>query len=110
MWIFQNDSFLSVVEHRDQPGMLLVRSRVEGDIQKVFPAVEVFQIGDADYRYRAIVSRDDLKAALAAAVDGIDYPNFKNSIAKEDVKRKQAYLSVWTAMANVFGAFGRGED
>ena len=37
MWIFQNDSFLSIVAHRDKPGMLLVRARKAGDIEAVFP-------------------------------------------------------------------------
>ena len=33
MWIFMNDSMLSIVAHKDKPEHLLVRSRIEGDIE-----------------------------------------------------------------------------
>lgn len=107
MWIFQNDSFLSIVQHKQLPDSLLVRSRVDGDIERVFPNVEVFQIEEADYRYRAVIPREELKRALSDAVDRIDYPNFKDSIHKSDAKRKRAYMSVWSALAQAYGAYGR---
>ena len=40
MWIFLSDSFLSIVAHRDKPGVLLVRARRAGDIEAVFPDVK----------------------------------------------------------------------
>lgn len=105
MWIFQNNSFLSVVAHRDQPGMLLVRSRIKGDIERALPNSEVFEIEDADYRYRAIVSVQDLQTAMAEAIAKIDYPNFKNSVKESE--RHDAYMGVWSVMARAFGAYGR---
>ena len=89
--------------------MLLVRSRIEGDIERFFSekSVETFQDGSADYRYRALVEKRPVESALVHAVEGIDYPNFKNSVAAGDKKRKSAYMSVWNAMASAFGAFGR---
>jgi hypothetical protein len=110
MWLFLNDAFLSVVAHRDRPDDLLVRSRVDGDIQRAIPDAEVFTDDAADYRYRAIVSRERFKMALADAADRIDYGNFKDSIKKSDVRRKSAYLSVWSAMAGAYGAYGRKGD
>jgi hypothetical protein len=41
MWIFLNDSFLSIVANRELAGVLLVRARKEGDIEAVFPDATV---------------------------------------------------------------------
>jgi hypothetical protein len=106
MWILRNDSFLSVVQHRDMPGKLLVRSRIEGDIERAMPGAEVFEDPSADYRYRAIVDRQALKDALCEAVDAIDYDNFKNSIAKSDRKRHHTYMDVWGVLAGAYGSYG----
>ena len=103
MWVFQNDSFLSVVAHRDRPDYLLVRSRVAGDIERAVPGAETFEDSTADYRYRAVVPREAFRAAMAEAVDGIDYDNFKGSIAPSDAARSAAYHEVWGVVARVFG-------
>ena len=96
MWIHMNDAFLSVVAHRTDPGALLVRGRVEGDIQRVFPDAEVAETPDADYRFRTLLPRDVVAGAVAAAVGTIDYDNFKNSVAEDD--RHDAYADCWLAM------------
>jgi hypothetical protein len=103
MWIFTNESFLSVVEHRDKPGILLVRSRIEGDIERAIPGAEVWEDINADYRYRAEVPKQALKDAVANSVDRISYDNFKSSV--KEPKRHNAYLGVWQAMADVYGSF-----
>lgn len=105
MWIFQNNSFVSVVENRNDKNTLLVRSRIKGDIQKAVPGAKVFEDLNADYRYRALVTRDEFKSAMCDAVDRIDYPNFKNSIATTDHRRHSAYSNVWSVMAERFGAW-----
>lgn len=105
MWIFQNDSFLSVVAHREQRGKLLVRSRILGDIEAAIPGAAVFEDLDADYRYRAVVDRKQLKRAMDRAVDRIDYGNFKDSVAKSERDRHDAYMGVWRVMAQWFGAY-----
>lgn len=43
MWICLNDAFLSIVAHRDKPGVLLVRARRPGDIERTFPGVTTHQ-------------------------------------------------------------------
>jgi hypothetical protein len=108
MWIFRNDSFISVVAHRDQPENLLARSRIEGDIERAFPAAEVFQVSGADYRYRAVISRQALKDSLDETIDEIGYPNFKNSI--KDHRRHRAYSGVWAVLAQEYGAFLKTEN
>lgn len=96
MWIHMNDAFLSVVAHRTDERMLLVRARVAGDIERVFPGVAVGETPDADYRFRTLLPREVVAGAVAAAVGCIDYDNFKNSVADDD--RHAAYSDCWYAM------------
>jgi hypothetical protein len=96
MWIFTSDSFLSVVAHRHDPGMLLVRARVAGDIGRVFPGVIETETPTADYRYRATIPRKTVAAVLAEQVASISYPNFKSSIKEAD--RHDACMDVWSVM------------
>lgn len=103
MWIFKNNAFVSIVQDRDLPDQLWVRARVRGDLERFFGHsdwVHVIETPNADYRFRTVVDRTTLKAALSDAVDDVDYPNFKNSIATTPVEdeRHNAYLRVWTAM------------
>ena len=105
MWVLMNDSYLSVVKHLDKPDTLLVRSRIEGDIQRAIPDAEVYEDPHADYRYRADVPAGQFKQAMTGAIDRIDYGNFKASV--KDPKRHHAYMSVWKVLADAFGAYGR---
>ncbi len=96
MWIHLSDTFLSVVAHRTKPDMLLVRGRVAGDIERVFPGVIETETPSADYRFRATIPRKTVAAVLAEQVAGIDYDNFKNSVTEHD--RHDAYFQSWYAM------------
>ena len=99
MWIMTNNGYLSIVSKDCGPAELLVRARRAGDIEKVFPNAKVTRQTDSDYLYRAILPRDVVKQALAAMIDLIDYPNFKDSVA--DRSLHAAYVSVWCAMAGL---------
>ena len=99
MWIMTNNSYLSIVSKDCGPAELLVKARRAGDIEKVFPNAKVTRQTDSDYQYRAILPRDVVKQALAAMIDLIDYPNFKDSV--EDRALHAAYVSVWCAMAGL---------
>ncbi len=107
MWIFKNDAVLSIVAHLDEPGKLLVRSRVPGDIERALPGADVYEDPSADYRYRADVPRETVAAALAEALATIGYGNFKASVA--DPRRHRAYSDVWAVLAREYGAFGSGD-
>ncbi len=106
MWIFLNDAFLSVVAHWDDPDALLVRARHRGDIERAFPGATVSETPAADYRYRATLPRQTVADALAATVAGIDYPNFKASVAEPD--RHDAYLGCWGILRGWQESGGRG--
>jgi hypothetical protein len=99
MWIMSNNSYLSIVSKDCGPDQLLVRARRPGDIEKVFPDAKVTRNINSDYLYRAVMPRDLVKQALAAMIDKIDYPNFKDSV--EDRSLHAAYVSVWCAMAGL---------
>lgn len=96
MWIFLNNAFLSVVAHRTRPDLALVRARVKGDLERVFPKAKVQRTPLADYLYRAEVDWDTLEATMRAQIEAIEYPNFKGSVREHD--RHQAYADVWGVM------------
>lgn len=98
MWLFLSDAFFSIVADDADPDRLLVRARFPADIRRVFPNVKVRTTPDADYRYRASVSREVVARALSTEVCGIRYRNFKDTVPASDRARHDAYLRVWSAM------------
>ena len=96
MWLFLSDAFLSIVADNGNPERLLVRARQAGDIEQVFPSAQVSHTPDHDYAYRAFLPRAEVAAAIAAQVQTIQYPNFKNSVADPD--RHARYFNAYTAM------------
>ena len=78
MWVFLNNSFLSIVENRNNKDELLVRSRIKGDIEKVFPDSDVFEMESSDYKYRSFIKKTDVSSKLKNIVEDINYDNFKN--------------------------------
>jgi len=96
MWIFTNSGFISVVADRNSTGNLLVRARVRGHIQAMFPCADVFTDEHADYYYRALLPRKTVADAMAQSVESIQYPNFKDSVSNPTLH--DAYLKVWEAM------------
>lgn len=101
MWLFLNDSFLSIVAHHDKPGVLLVRARKAGEIKALFPKAESWKGGGTDYQFRAEIPAEHVAKALSQRIQAIDYGNFKNSV--KDHSRHDAYFQVWEVM----GEWGR---
>lgn len=100
MWVFLSNAFLSIVEHKDDPALLVVRARARTDLARVFPAHagRVAHTPGGDYAFRASVPREEVAAALHAEVRRIGYTNFKDSVKEAD--RKAACLRVWNTMAD----------
>src|SRR5262245_11224892 len=100
MWIFLNDAYLSIVVDEKSEDNLLVRARVKGDIQRVFPKAKVTITPEADYRYRTSLPRMIVMGAIAHRIGLLGYPNFKSSIPWQDggVGRHRTYLEVWDTM------------
>ena len=96
MWICFSDSFLSVVAHKKDPSALLIRARVKGHIEAVFPDAVVFSVEKSDYEYRAVVSRQDVAGAFAVRAMDISYSDFKSSVKNK--RLHDAYLAFWHIM------------
>lgn len=110
MWIFLNNAMLSVVSHRTKPAALLVRARVKGDIEAIFPDAKVLVLDSADYRYRCEVDRNEMAQVLQQQVQALSYPNFKNSV--KDKLRHSWYSKVWEEgmLVQQLAGFGMGMD
>ena len=96
MWLCLNKCFISVVQNRDDPSILLVRARVAGHIERLFPEAKVFTDPKADYLYRANIKRQIVAKTVAASIQKINYDNFKDSV--EDDELHLAYMKVWGVM------------
>jgi len=98
MWIFMQNSMLSIVQKPGdaKAGMLTVRARIEGDIEAVFPDAGVTKKGGTDYQFRARIPREQVAKAMSDQVMGIGYANFKAGV--KDRQRHDAYMHCWAAM------------
>lgn len=96
MWICTTKAFLSIVEDWNEPNLLIVRARAAGHIEEVFPAAAVEYTPSADYAFRTRVSRKQLVLSITGEIYGIDYPNFKNSVADQELH--DAYAEFWKIM------------
>ena len=105
MWIFSKDGFLSIVEHRNNPNMLVVRARVEGDIERYWPEQRIWITPDADYLYRAVITKERAAAVLWKMVKEIDYDKFKPAVT--DHRRSRWYLKVWEILDHMQHSFAR---
>lgn len=112
MWMISKYGFASVVEHKDQPGCVLVRGRDRGDLEEFcevardcdvpgFSEQAIEEDPSADYRFRMTVKDKDWGQLAQALAIGIDYPNFKNEVASVDPKRAEIYAGVWSQMMKI---------
>jgi hypothetical protein len=99
MWLFLPNGFLSVVQHKDHPGVLIARGRIKGDIEPLLPVGHVTATPDHDYAYKAYLDRDTVAGAIAYHVANIRYPAFKPSVV--DQRRLPVYLKIWNLMEHM---------
>lgn len=105
MWLFTQDGFFSLVQDRNEPKNLLVRARVKGDIERYWPDATVKMTPNADYLFRASISKASVAKVMQKAILDIDYDNYKDNISDHD--RSVWYFRVWEAMSELqsFKAF-----
>lgn len=99
MWLLLSDCFFSIVKKDCQEDELLVRARRPGDIHKVWPRARVIETNQSDYAYRAVLPHASVAGAIVNELKRITYPNFKNAV--RDKRLHSAYLTVWTALADL---------
>jgi hypothetical protein len=103
MWIFLPCGFYSIVEKK-KGDLLTVRARAAADLDRLrersLPTLSPTQAGGGtDYPYRATASRAEVAAALAQAVQTLDYSNFKSQVQREHGRERAGlYHQVWEVM------------
>jgi hypothetical protein len=111
MWIFTTSGFVSIVAYRGDGDRLLVRGRVRADLEPLAQALgeQVVSTPDADYAYRFVAARNEVAAAISRMVLAIDYPNFKNAVARcQGSARVEAYHEIWASLRRSLLPLDRG--
>jgi len=103
MWLLTTIGFYSVVQHRDDPDMLIVRARTREDIEALcdrrLPVGDIVAEAGTDYRYRVFCARAEFEEAVAGLVHDLDYPNFKNAVAeRQGAERAGLYSKIWSLL------------
>ena len=98
MWLFTSKSFVSIVVDLNDKTKRLVRARMEGDIEELFPNAVVRKGEGTDYLYRASISVEEVAQKVQESVMGMDYGNFKDSVPSDHEDRHNAYMEVWDVM------------
>jgi len=104
MWLITPIGFFSIVRkpHDDVQGTLTIRARVISDLDALrahyLPELgKVSASRHSDYRFRASAPRNAVMHAMAMLVEGIDYDNFKNEVARQQgSERAHLYHDVWS--------------
>lgn len=101
MWLFCKSGFFSAVQHFENPGIIHVRARFEGDLERLCKAhnvaPEVNVTPGNDYRFRMDFDRKTWAEIVSSEAESIDYPNFKN-VVHDGTSRDRAYMNCWSAM------------
>jgi hypothetical protein len=106
MWVFTTDGFFSAVEHKEDPSIIVVRTRTAQDAESLRDRladmrchVPVQVTPTADYGWRLFVPRGSWSLYLQNMVEAIDYTNFKNAVAtQQGLERADIYHDVWHVM------------
>jgi hypothetical protein len=98
MWIFSKHGHLNVVQQESEPDSLVVQSRTKADIDGFVALLheaggnrhEVQAVG-GDYRFQVTAARQEVAAAVARLVGGIDYSSLMRSVTF-DFGTEQGYV------------------
>lgn len=110
MWLCTQHGFCSIVR-KNQPGQAgrayQLRTRCQGDAENFagllqLPARRIVETPAADYRWRLHLSARELGKLFECLSRSIDYPNFKDQVARrpDQVGKLKAYRDFWAAMVD----------
>lgn len=100
MWLFTQHGMVSVVQHRDDPTLLLVRAREPEVLKELCPDKRIIKTPIADYRYRVMIDRDGFWDVMIGQINAIDYTNFKSHlVGTVSPNTYRAYEEVYYAAA-----------
>lgn len=110
MWLFCKSGYFSAVKHNAKPNTILLRARVEGDLERLAEAHEIDMriehTPEADYAFRAELPAVEWTRVVMEESDAIDYGNFKNAV-HDGTARDDAYMEVWCSMRNLQDEYRR---
>lgn len=98
MNIITKHGLVSVVKKDD--GYQIRSSNIEA-ISKLFPDTDITETPNRDYRFRIVVPKQVAMAFIYAALETVDYPNFKDAIDDDNV-HKLVY-ETWLSRVRIFG-------
>ncbi len=116
MWLITTRGFFSVVQHRDDEEMVLIRARALEDLESLcelagevlddaieggFSADAIIEMDDADYRYRLITDAEAWAEVVGALTAEVTYPNFKSAVTARDPDRAHVYMDVWRDLLEI---------
>jgi hypothetical protein len=108
MWIYTKRGFYSIVQDRRDDRLLIVRARVRGDLETLFPRAPIQEGDRSDYRFRCWAWRSQAIPAIAKEIENIDYPSYKDAIVDPE-RRGHSYFNVWAEMAALQERLAREE-
>lgn len=103
MWLATQQGFYSVI--RGGEDSFHVRARVRRDLVNLCALAdldyEVLEWPDADYRYRMVITLEDLLEIMVRLATDVDYASFTNRIASSDSQCNKlgAYHKVWDTLS-----------
>ena len=104
MWLFCKSGYFSAVKHNEKPNAILLRARVEGDLERLAEAhqidLRIEHTPEADYAFRAELSAAEWTRAVMEESDAIDYGTFKTA-GHDGTARDDAYLDGWSVMCGL---------
>lgn len=98
MWVATNVGMISLVQHHEKPGVLLMRARAREHLVALAGKGKEHLIEhtpERDYAWRIEVAKESVAELLFTLVMCIDYGNFKGSV-KDDLLH-ELYSTWWSA-------------
>jgi hypothetical protein len=94
MWICFNDGFISAVQSKDDPEVLVIRSRRLRDLENVVGTNRNIEVNaGTDYKYRTEISKTDWSDIVTKRIMNTDYTNFKSSVKNGPLHK--LYVKMW---------------
>lgn len=113
MWIFTQTGFVSAVHHYSEPDTMVVRARDRVSLESIARSTDapIEKTPVSDYPYRVHVKQAAFTQWLIAAVESLDYTNFKDRVG--DTRGHEfahTLMGVWNIMHEVEDADARRRD
>ena len=93
---------------KGQPGEYQIRAREKRDLQNLLllvgmPSDRLIVTPSGDYGFRIVVNATELGRICAALLAAIDYPSFKDEVARhpDQAKKLPIYHEVWHLLSKV---------